>query len=218
MVASPHKGRKAKPSQQRDEVVQFWHGAEGKERLLRLLYCLIRVKVLNSETGAKVNAAIRYLWVPDVIDKRLLECILSTLAKVLESPETARAHGRHLLTETFSIYRELCVHFGEAESVCDSLMLLAFHLEAFQQPNCSGFHFIDGILGAEKNEGELQPLLSLMISYVSSIDVQSFKARGESSSRVMCLFITTLAEKCPQFLYSHLAYIVPFLSFDVSLS
>jgi hypothetical protein len=94
-------------------------------------------------------------------------------------------------------------------------MGLAFRLEVLHQPACTNFHFIDAILGAEKREGELRPLLAQMVAYVGSVDVQAFRARGESSGRVICLFITTLAERRPQFLYTHLAYIVPFLSFDV---
>lgn len=61
----------------------------------------------------------------------------------------------------------------------------------------------------------MEPLLASMVACIGNFDMDSFVTKGEVSARAFSLFISTLAEKYPRLLFKNIAYIVPFLSFDV---
>ncbi|KAI1716364.1 non-SMC mitotic condensation complex subunit 1 domain-containing protein [Ditylenchus destructor] len=212
LLTHDQKGRKAASESNDDYTVTFWKSQDGRLRLLRTFYELITL-VAVSDGEYTVHAGIKFLWTPNFVDPQLITCILNTLMKILENPETSKASGKNILVGAFMVIRVMCIGWEQNKAVAKHLMDLSLKLEALQKPGATSFHFIDAILLVQRND-DLAPLLAAMISYLGGIDAQSF-GTSETSSRPISLFITNLSEKKPHVLFKHIAHVVSFLSFDV---
>lgn len=60
-----------------------------------------------------------------------------------------------------------------------------------------------------QKENDLEHLLTEMIAYGSrELDLDAMRNKGDTPTKAFCLFVTSLAEYCPELTFKNMSYIV----------